>query len=177
MPAAMKPTSPLLLRFLLFVALSGCGDGGAGDPPAVDAASDAAAPDATSDAGQDGLDAGVDAAVTRTYEKDIEPIWINRCQPCHVGEGDVEPSEPRLENGREVLVDRPSGQVTSLDLIEPGMPEASYLWLKLNNQHTGLSTTNAMPPPTLGTTFEPIPASERERIRAWIAAGAGAEWQ
>jgi hypothetical protein len=174
MLGAMKPTSPLLLRVLLCVTLSGCDGGGPGNM--APGPLDAAAADAAMDAGQVVPDAGVDAAVIRTYDDDIEPIWINRCQPCHVGEGDVEPSEPRLEMGREVLVDRPSGQVTAIDLIEPGMPEASYLWLKLNNQHTTLSTTNAMPPPTLGNTFEPIPASERERIRAWIAAGAGASW-
>lgn len=171
----MKPTNPLLLRILLCVALPGCGDDGAGNaPPDAPGGSgvDAAAPDALDAA----MDAGVDAAVVRTYEDDIQPIWINRCMPCHVGEGEGMPILPRLEDGREVLVDRPSGQVTTLDLVEPGMPEASYLWLKLNGEHGTLSTTNPMPPPTLGGTFEPIPASERERIRAWIIAGASATW-
>jgi hypothetical protein len=173
---AMKSTSPLLLHVLLCIALPACGDDTSDPPVAVDAA----APDAAIDAGpvvpDAGPDAGPDAAVIHTYEGDIQPIWLNRCTPCHVGDSeDLQPS-PLLETGHEALVDQPSGQVTSFDLIEPGMPEASYLWLKINNQHSALSTTNAMPPPVLGGTFEPIPASERERIRAWIAAGAGATW-
>jgi hypothetical protein len=169
---AMKPTNPLLLRILLCIALPGCGDDGNGDTLIVDAA----APDAAIDAARDVPDAGIDATAVRAYADDIQPIWINRCMPCHVGEGEGMPLTPRLEMGRGALVDQPSGQVTTLDLIEPGMPEASYLWLKLNAEHVALSTTNPMPPPVLGGTFEPIPASERERIRAWIAAGAGATW-
>jgi predicted small lipoprotein YifL len=163
---AMKLTNPLLLHILLCVALTGCGDDGTvGTPPAT---VDAAAPDAA-------VDAGIDATTVRTYAGDIQPIWTNRCMPCHI-EDEARPLLPRLAMGRVALVNQPSRQVTTLDLIEPGAPNASYLWLKLINEHKTLSSTEPMPPAALGGTFEPIPASELEVIRAWIVAGAGTTW-
>ena len=145
-------------------ALAGCDDASSGPGETVDAApADAASPDA----------APADAAV-RSYESDIAPIWQLHCMPCH---GPDERFDLlRLDIGRENLVEQSSQQVIEWLLVSPGDPEASYLWLKIEGRQDELNTSFPMPPPNLGGTFEPIPASERERIRAWIEAGAGDTW-
>ncbi len=173
-PASGRPSLSLGLGLCAVLALAlGCGSS-ADDPPPPNPDARRAAVDAAAPADAAPADAApIDATSVRTYADDIAPIWANRCIPCHF---EPDPQPPDLAIGRAALIALGSSQV-DLQLIEPGDPEASYLWLKLNNLHTALSTTDPMPQPNLGGAFEPIPASELARIEAWIASGADESWQ
>jgi len=66
-----------------------------------------------------------------------------------------------------VLVDVPSGQLGSMDRVEPGDPANSYLWNKLNDSHASVGGTgNSMPPSGL------LDADTLATIETWINEGA-----
>ncbi len=172
---------------MLFIACAwlspACGDdGGPSGAPTQDAQvpdaqiSDAAPdtmPDTMPDAQISDAASAVDAA-SFSYAADIEPIWLNRCFPCHIG--DMANRFPRLDMGRELLVGQLSQQLTTLEMVAPGDVAGSYLWIKLNDEQGQLNTTAPMPPPNLGGTFAPLSDGELGRIRAWIASGGDDTW-
>jgi len=102
-----------------------------------------------------------------SYSAHLEPLVIAHCLGCH------EAKEPKaklvLESGAgyEQLVGRRSVQQPEMALVEPGDPEASYVWLKL--QHT--ATEGRGMPRTL-TGSKMLPPSELELYRRWIIDGA-----
>ena len=102
-----------------------------------------------------------------TYSVDIQPIIEDACRGCHT------PSFPHgelvLTAGWASLVDRASSQVPSLMRIEPGQPDASYLWHKVSGTHR-----------TVGGRGEAMPAGGRDplsdarltTLENWILRGA-----
>ena len=102
-----------------------------------------------------------------SYRTHLEPLVQKRCLSCHTAE------DPKaglvLEPGRgwQALVGPSSVQVSALRLVEPGSPESSYLWLKLD--HTA-GVGEGMPRTLIGA--KRLPAAELERFRRWIEDGA-----
>jgi hypothetical protein len=90
-------------------------------------------------------------AQTPDFDRQVAPILASRCLDCHSG------AEPKgkldLSQAKLALAGGESGPA-----IEPGKPAASLLWERI--------AANEMPPK------HPLPAAEREAIKAWIAAGA-----
>lgn len=71
---------------------------------------------------------------------------------------------------RQAFVGVPAFKNDQMYRLMPGDIEASYLWHKINNTHTGLPACGAGDPmPRL--TDEGLPANERTAIREWIEMG------
>lgn len=102
-----------------------------------------------------------------SYSAHLEPLVIAHCLACHESE------EPKaklvLEEGTGYgqLVGRRSVQQPAMALVEPGDPDRSYLWLKL--QHT--ATDGKGMPRTL-TGSKMLRPAELEIYRRWITEGA-----
>ena len=102
-----------------------------------------------------------------SYSAHLEPLVIAHCLGCHDSE------EPKaklvLESGEgySQLVGRRSVQVPEMALVEPGNPDGSYLWLKL--QHRA-PEGKGMPRTLTGT--KKLRPAELELYRRWIEDGA-----
>lgn len=104
-----------------------------------------------------------------SFSVDLQFIFDRNCayQGCHF------PPDP--EQGMDLthgvsyanIVDVPSTEVPSLDRIEPGDPEASYLILKLEDRQAEVGGTGTRMPTELFLS-EP----EIEKFKSWILAGA-----
>ena len=105
--------------------------------------------------------------VSVSYSAHLEPLVIAHCLGCHESE---EPKaklvlDPGVGYGR--LVGRRSVQDPDMALVEPGDPDASYLWLKL--QHRA-PEGKGMPRTLTGT--KKLRPAELELYRRWIEGGA-----
>ena len=109
----------------------------------------------------------VPSGQTVSYSTHLEPLVIARCLGCH--EVDEPEAELVLERGRgyQALVGPSSVQAPSVALVEPGEPENSYLWLKL--QHTA-PHGKGMPRTLTGS--KKLRDDELELYRRWIEDGA-----
>ena len=109
----------------------------------------------------------VPEGVPVSYAAHIEPLVIARCLGCH--STDEHKAKLVLEEGTGFgrLVGPRSVQVPEIELVAPGDPEASYLWLKL--QHT-VEVGKGMPRTPTGS--KKLPPPELELYRRWIAEGA-----
>lgn len=76
----------------------------------------------------------VSSQSARSYEKDVEPIFLRECADCHGGAKPKKGLDLSQGKGYANLVGRKSNEVPELSLVEPGKLEQSYLWQKL--QHT-----------------------------------------
>jgi hypothetical protein len=85
------------------------------------------------------------AAVKPDFDRDIAPLLARRCLACHSG------ASPK---GKLDLSRRKPAQA----VIVAGKPDDSLLWQRARDDE--------MPPK------KPLPAAERDLLRAWIAAGA-----
>lgn len=94
-----------------------------------------------------------------------EHIFSKKCsfRACHGGDANA---ALRLDGAGayENLVEVPSEQLTGMDRVSPGNPDASYLFLKLSEERPPMGVR--MPP------NQPLETNEIEAIRLWIAAGA-----
>lgn len=104
-----------------------------------------------------------------SHEVDIQPIWTATCtdEGCHQqDQGRV----MALEAGAawDNLVNRASSQFPLYDLVEPGLPDGSYLVHKLADTHTTIGGMGRSMP----TGKDPLTDEEQLRIRQWIAQGA-----
>ena len=102
-----------------------------------------------------------------SYSAHLEPLVIAHCLGCHESE------EPKAKlvlgqgEGYGQLVGRRSVQMPELALVEPGYPDASYLWLKLQHRAT---EGKGMPRTLTGT--KKLQPTELELYRRWIEEGA-----
>jgi hypothetical protein len=111
----------------------------------------------------DGQGAG-DACETQSAPaySEIQAIFNSRCVGCHGSSGGLSLSSSISYNS---LVNVPSNQVPSLDRVEPGDPDNSYLVWKVEGR-AGI-TGSRMP---LGGPF--LSQETIDLIRAWVEAGA-----
>ncbi len=165
------PNLPSVLSLALTTTLSagvlGC-TGPNTDPEPVEADADV---DADTDADSDtDVDADTDA------DTDSDPPGTTGCEEaqvamdasCTVCHGGAVPQAGLDLTDIAMAVDRPSTQAP-LDLVEPGVPDDSYLVLKMRGTHldAGGSGTE-MPPPGLPD-FTPDALAD---VEAWVAGGA-----
>ena len=102
-----------------------------------------------------------------SYATHLEPLVIAHCLSCHESE---EPKAKLVLDpgiGYERLVGPRSTQVPDMALVEPGDPEQSYLWLKL--QHV---TKEGKGMPRTLTGSKKLRPAELELYRRWIEGGA-----
>ena len=104
------------------------------------------------------------AAGSRPLPPDVAAIVKARCEKCHsepdaAGKLDLTPGVAYAS-----LVGRPSLQVPSRKIVEPGDPDRSYLMDKLLGRHKDAGGKGAIMPKKGG----PLEASQIETIRAWI---------
>ena len=123
-------------------------------------------------AGNTGVSAGVDVTIENAAAVTLAQIQssvFDACAGCHSGPtGSNLPSGMNLSSAGEsyaALVSVASLQVTSLNRVEPGNPDDSYLIRKLEGGPDIVG--DRMP---RGGPF--LPQATIDEIRAWIAAGA-----
>lgn len=102
------------------------------------------------------------------FEQDLMPTIKRRCGACHIT-GD-EPGKMALVPGKAYasLVGQDSVELPTMKRVAPGEPEQSYLMHKLQGTHVEVGGNGARMPFHQG----PLPASQIEQIRLWIAQGA-----
>jgi hypothetical protein len=119
----------------------------------------------TGGSGGSGGGSGGDA----TFDADIWPILQMRCS-CHLGGADEALngglSFP-MDGAYAALVDAPSIDVPSMDLVEPSDPDNSYLLHKLKGTQGEVGGAGVQMP-----TGSALESGEIKQIEDWIAAGA-----
>ena len=115
------------------------------------------------------------------YEE-VQRIWDGECvDQCHEPGGDIEDEDPpagpiRLHRGGDAydaIVGVPSEQLDSMNLIEPGDPDQSYVWHKLNDTHEDVGGLGDFMPKIDEVGVDPtLSDSQLDIIRAWIEDGA-----
>ena len=108
------------------------------------------------------------------YDATIQPIWDANCVGCH---GSAFPSSGLslvLGVSHASMVDVPSGQATSMDLVEPGSTESSYLWHKLVGTHGDVPGGFGCQMPRVADCGPGLKLSDEDlaTIEAWINDGA-----
>lgn len=115
----------------------------------------------------DGVDQDCDGFVDEltSHATDIEPLYTTYCS-CHVsgiaGVLDLGP------DGYANLVDVPSTQLPSMDLVEPFDPTLSYLWQKLKDTQLAVGGTGDQMPKSA----PPLDGPTLMAVEAWILEGA-----
>jgi len=102
-----------------------------------------------------------------TCSGNVEKLFKKRCLGCHSAE--KAKGKLVLEGGKAYgnLVGKASSKVPDMVLVEPGDPEASLLWHKLQGtQRQG----KAMPLTPYG--WKKLSPEDLELVRRWIASGA-----
>ncbi len=122
---------------------------------------------ATAIAGGNAEDRPPAVAVSPSFSQDIVPILKRRCATCHLT-GD-EPGGMALypEAAYDSLVGAASIEADMMR-VEPGDPQASYLFRKLEGTHIEAGGYGD-PMPLEGW---PLPAADIDLFKQWIAAGA-----
>jgi hypothetical protein len=100
-----------------------------------------------------------------TYETDIGPLFETTCDGCHLNGGYAEVNLD-LNGGKASIVDIPSS-VSGMDYVEPGDPEASYLYLKLADRQAEVGGSGSFMP--IGTAFDETTLGN---VETWILDGA-----
>lgn len=101
-----------------------------------------------------------------TWASRVLPLLQDTCGGCH-GATDPSGDWDIMSEGAYARILQASTQVTSLNLIEPGNPENSYLYLKIIGDP---SIVGSRMPNTPGGTF--LSESSAADIRTWIENGA-----
>jgi len=101
-----------------------------------------------------------------SHAAQIQPIWDARCsEACHLGSSAN--GGLSLNDGFGATVGVPAIGIAGMDLITPGNPDQSYMWLKLNDTHMGAGGIGAIMP-----TSGMLASTELDLIKSWIDGGA-----
>jgi Ca2+-binding RTX toxin-like protein len=98
------------------------------------------------------------------YDSEIQPIFTNRCIACHAGGAAPQGLHLDEGNSHDELVNVASNEVPSLQRVEPGDPDNSYLVQKVE----GTAAVGGRMP--LGQA--PLTAEQIALMRRWISEGA-----
>lgn len=129
----------------------------------------ACAGDGTGPGGNGGNNGGGNGGGTPTLSATIQPILTMNCalSGCHAGSQPAQGMNLSTGQTFSNTVNVGSNQLPSMDRIEPGQPDLSYLVHKIQGTQAGVGGSgNRMP---LGGQ---LTQSQIDLIRAWIAAGA-----
>ncbi len=164
-----------------FVAAAGCNDAQSSDDSDDGEETDAStAEDGSTDHGDTDAptsgDSGTssdDGPIEVDFETDVQPIFNANCT-CHLQgmSGTMQAPFMTLNPGTSYgqLVDVASEQVPTMDRIEPGDPDHSYLWHKVNDTHLTVSGSGTSMPPGVGGVS--LDADTLAVLEAWILGGA-----
>lgn len=72
------------------------------------------------------------------------------------------------ESAYDVLVGTPSIDLPGMSRVEPGVPDSSYMLLKIEDRHIAAGGLGSRMPPTGFA----LPNDDKEMIREWIEDGA-----
>ena len=101
------------------------------------------------------------------FAANVQPLVTAACN-CHqstpilMAPFSLKPAEAYAN-----LVDKPSMQLPSMVLVDPGSLNTSYLWHKLNDTQREVGGSGLVMPSTI-----PLNAEELRVFERWIAAGA-----
>lgn len=101
------------------------------------------------------------AALALDYERDVMPIFEEKCFDCHSAEADKVKGGLRLDDPEHFL-----GRFAKNDVVLPGNWDASYLFVTITRPH---DSEEAMPPKDKGT---PLTPEEILTVANWIHEGA-----
>lgn len=108
---------------------------------------------------------GAGLADESSFKKDVLPVLNSQCVMCHLPE--VELGGLSLHpDAWSSLVGIASKQ-SPLKLVEPGVPDKSYMYLKLVGRHESVGGSGLQMPPA-----RRLDEAGREAIRQWIEQGA-----
>lgn len=107
------------------------------------------------------------------YESQVQTLFIQRCTPCHTGGGTS--GGLNLNPGvsySNIYDNLANNTLPQLDLVEPGDPERSFLYKKINctNLNSVPQTPYGLRMPRNGPPYLSI--NEQALLHDWIAAGA-----
>jgi len=104
-----------------------------------------------------------------SHAVDIQPIWDANCVTgCHRPGGTAAAWFILSSDAYANIVGQPSLELATMNRVEPGSLENSYLWHKINDTHIEVGGSGSvMPPPPVAT----LPAQELATIAEWIEAG------
>lgn len=111
---------------------------------------------------------------TPTFDAEIQPILDEHCvMACHEPDGEWGFLLDLSGYAYESIVGVPSPQFVSMSIIEPGEPNASYLWHKVNGTQASIGGSGLMmPKPRSGMQATVLTAEQLETIEQWIVQGA-----
>ncbi len=168
-----------LLTLGLALSLGACND---------DGADDAADTNATNGTDATGADTGGSEESTGTpstdlsFAEDIQPIIDATCvSECHETGGHWFYLDLTGNAYDRLVGEKGPTQAITMNLVEPGSLEESYLWHKLNGTHEDVAPGTLQmpvetddPPGTVNATYMtvPLPQADLDTIEEWIVGGA-----
>ena len=96
----------------------------------------------------------------------VQEVFDTRCVRCHSGHTPPRGLDLTPGRSRTTIVGRPSSELPSMMLVDPGDPQNSYLFLKITDRHLEAGGSGRRCP--IGQ--PPLPPSEVDSIRTWIRA-------
>ena len=100
-----------------------------------------------------------------SHDRDLQPLWDAKCSDCHMDRQAFGGLFLDAGHAYGNLVGVPASQLPTMARVEPGDPDHSYVWLKIQGAHLGA-----------GGYGETIPVrwteDEKARILLWIEQGA-----
>ncbi len=103
---------------------------------------------------------------TVSFQKDVMPVFMARCVMCHV-EGAEQENLSLYPDAWAQLVGVPSKE-SGLKRVEPGAPDKSYLYLKVQGTQLKAGGSGARMP----FQQDPLTPAELALLRQWIEEGA-----
>lgn len=176
--------SGMLAAATVALTLAGCDSGEGGDDMmgGTTLPMDTGSADGMDDGGDDGTSdstGGDDGGSDLSHEADIQPIWEKYCVAgCHEPGGlwpTFDQSGDATENYEQIVSSPGPTQATTTNLIEPGDPSKSYLWLKINNMQltvtggSGVVMPDKRPEESMAMTLS---QDELDTLEQWILDGA-----
>ncbi len=129
----------------------------------------------------DAMDSGTDTApgdssgsTALSHATDIQPIWDEHCtMACHEPDGEWGFLLDMSGDAYAAIVEVSAPQFSSLNHIEPGDLDASYLWLKINDMHADAGGSGLpMPKARAGMPATMLSGAQLDMIEEWILGGA-----
>lgn len=96
---------------------------------------------------------------TYSHDDDIQPIFNSNCTGCHGSSGGLSLRASAWGN----IVNKASS-VSGYDYVEPGLPDDSYLFRKVEGTHTSIGGG--------GSKMGSLSSAELDKIETWIEEGA-----
>jgi hypothetical protein len=114
-----------------------------------------------------GCGGAVSAAGNVSFSRDIAPVLQNRCATCHLT-GQEAGNMALHSGGAYASLVNISSVESKLLRVKPGLPEQSYLMLKLEGRHLDAGGTGQRMP----LAQPPLDETTLQKIRDWITTGA-----